>query len=110
MTVIFGLDAWTLNACSWIFVSIVFFGILAWVIQLRSAVRKFVCPIEAVAVKLCSIGSEESAEDYAMRLKRMSDDDLVREIQAVRKSNEMGREIAEAIAGLWASVPFLGRR
>ncbi len=96
-----------MSAGAWLFTALVFALIAWWVWKLRDSVRYYLRKIEKVSSEMGESAIAEDPREYARRLKAMTDEELVREITAVRQFNEWGKEIATAIEGLKASVPLL---
>jgi hypothetical protein len=96
-----------MSAGAWLFTGLIFALIAWWVWKLRGSVRYYIRKIDKVSVQMGESAIAEDPKEYAKRLKLMSDEDLVREIESTRQFNSWGREIAAAIEGLKASVPLL---
>lgn len=98
----------TINAIAWGFMACaVLFGVL-WIAGVRRAVRKSLGRLDEVAAGMENFSEDESAKEYAMRILKMSPEQLEREIAHGRIVNHWGQEIAATIEGLRASIPFLG--
>jgi len=78
-----------------------------WVWNARDKFRFYIPRIEDVAYKMISSSSSEDPVTQAKRIKAMSDDELIREIQRVRQLTEWGTDIIRFVSDLKASVPFI---
>ena len=101
-------------ACNVAYVAVAFvlssFGWLLagwWVWNARDKFRFYIPKIEGVAYKMVSNSSDEDPITQARRIKAMSDDELIREIQRVRQLTEWGTDIIRFVSDLKASVPFI---
>lgn len=81
-----------------------------WVWNARDKFRFYIPRIEDVAYKMISSSSSEDPVTQAKRIKAMSDDELIREIQRVRQLTEWGTDIIRFVSDLKASVPFIDHK
>jgi hypothetical protein len=101
------MDGNILNAGAWGFTAAIFLAMACWVGKLRGAVLCALNRLEELGEGMSQWGEDESAKEYALRLLKMSPDELEHEIETGRLINRWGREVAAVIEGLRASVPFL---
>lgn len=99
-----------INAIAWGFMACMLIVGIWWVVTLRVKVRSYLTQLDEVADGMEKFGESESAKEYALRLLKMSSEELEHEIERGRIVNRWGKEIAATIEGLRASIPFLGKR
>jgi hypothetical protein len=101
------MDTNMLMAGAWGFTAAIFLVMACWVGSLRVTVLSCLNRLEELGKGMSQWGEDESAKEYALRLLKMSPDELEHEIETGRIINRWGREVAAVIEGLRASVPFL---
>lgn len=101
------MDLWALNSVAWILAACAFLGFIWWVLNLRNNVRYYLAPIDLAAKQMSQYHTKENPIETAERWKKMSNEELVREIEDIRQLNHWAKDIASCLEGLKASVPFL---
>lgn len=104
------IDAWAANSIAWVIAMSAFGAFVWWVLNLRDKVRYYLAPVDEASQQMAAYYSKEAPEETAKRWKEMSNEELAREIRTIRQFNIWAKDIAAAIEGLKASVPFLNCR